>query len=193
MHKILSRIIPVALTAALLAACGSSTAPSITTGAQAQPATQAGTVADSATAAAPAVSAATAAAEKEAARPAATETTAQTAEATRIALDGSAIAVDGKGASVDGSRVTITAAGTYELSGSLTEGQIIVDTGDEETVTLILNGVDISNSTSAPLYITDAEDVTIVLADGSTNRMADGAYYVFASPDGYDPNAVLFI
>lgn len=192
MHRILSRIIPVALTAALLAACGSSTAPSITTGAQAQPATQAGTVAGSATAAAPAVSAATAAAEKEAARPAATETTAQTAEATRIALDGSAIAVDGKGASVDGSRVTITAAGTYEFSGSLTEGQIIVDTGDEETVTLILNGVDISNSTSTPLYITDAEDVTIVLADGSTNRMADGAGYVFASPDEDEPNAVLF-
>ncbi len=178
MHRILSRIIPVALTAALLAACGSSTAPSATTGAQAQPAatattlqaTQAGTAAGSATAATPAVSAATAAAEKEAARPAATETTAQTGNATRITLDGSAITVDGKGASVDGSRVTITAAGTYEFSGALTDGQVVVDTGDEETVTLILNGIAISNSTGAPLYIADAEDVTIVLAGGSEPR-----------------------
>ena len=32
---------------------------------------------------------------------------------------------------VDGSTVTITAAGTYRLSGTLTDGQVVVQTTDD--------------------------------------------------------------
>jgi hypothetical protein len=45
--------------------------------------------------------------------------------------------------SVDGDIVTISSKGTYILNGSLSDGQIIVDAGDEK-VQLVLNGVDIS-------------------------------------------------
>ena len=75
-----------------------------------------------------------------------------------VGLNGNSITVSlASAATVDGSKVTITSAGTYNISGSLTDGQIIVNTEDKETVRLILNGVDIGCSTSAPIYIIKAK------------------------------------
>ncbi|MEB2287068.1 MAG: carbohydrate-binding domain-containing protein [Anaerolineae bacterium] len=72
---------------------------------------------------------------------------------TRIVLDGSSATADGEGVAVDGSKVTIVSAGTYDISGSLADGQVVVDTKEDGTVTLVLNGVDIRNSTGAPIEI----------------------------------------
>ena len=79
-----------------------------------------------------------------------------TATAT-ITLNGDSASVDGDGVTVNGSIVTITAAGTYSISGTLNDGQIVVDTEDKETVNLILNGVNITYATSAPIYVINAE------------------------------------
>jgi hypothetical protein len=95
--------------------------------------------------------------------------------ATQITLNGSSITVNGSGAEVDGSKVTVVAAGTYNISGSLDDGQIIVDTEEEEPVTLILNGVTISSSTSAPIYIEQAEETVILLEENTENTVSDGA------------------
>ena len=112
--------------------------------------------------------------------------------ATHITLNGDAIKVDGKGVTVDGSVATITAAGTYSISGSLADGQLIVNTKDKEPVNLILNGVTLSSSSSAPIAILDAEKAVIVLADGSKNTLSDGESYVFADPADDEPNAAIF-
>lgn len=109
-----------------------------------------------------------------------------------IVLNGDSITADSNGVTVDGSQATITLAGTYSLSGSLMDGQIIVDTKDEEVVRLILNGVDLHNSTSAPIYIANAEKVVIVLADNTENSVTDGAAYVFENPEEDEPNAAIF-
>ncbi len=114
------------------------------------------------------------------------------ADITTIALNGDSITFEGSGAVVDGSIVTITSAGNYSLSGTLNDGQIIVDTSDEAIVRLILNGVNVSSSTSAPIYIANAEKVMIVLADGSENTVVDALSYVFASPEEDEPNAAVF-
>jgi len=114
---------------------------------------------------------------------------AQDASDTSIALNGDSIAVDGDGAEVAGNIVTITAAGTYSLSGTLADGQVVVDTEDGGLVTLVLNGVDISSSTSAPVFVDNAETVTITLAQGTRNTLTDGATYV---TDEEEPNAALF-
>lgn len=111
---------------------------------------------------------------------------------TQIILNGSTITTNGTGVTVTGNIATITSAGTYTISGSLTDGQIIVNTEDEATVKLILNGVDIRSATSAPLVITHAQETVIVLADNSENYLADGATYVFADPEVDEPNAALF-
>jgi hypothetical protein len=109
-----------------------------------------------------------------------------------IVLSGSSVQGDGAGVTVDGSKVLITSAGAYSISGALRDGQILVDTNDEETVTLILNGADIHSSTSAPIYIADAEKVVIVLADGTENRVSDEDSYILGDPESDEPNAAIF-
>jgi hypothetical protein len=112
--------------------------------------------------------------------------------AVAIALNGDAISADSAAVTVAGSVATITAAGTYTLSGALTDGQIVVDTEDEALVTLVLNGVDISNSTTAPIAILNAEAAVIVLADNSANNVTDAASYVFPNAEEDEPNAAIF-
>ncbi len=109
-----------------------------------------------------------------------------------IELNGDSIAVESAGVTVDGSTVTITAAGTYSLSGNLTDGQIVVNTTDEGIVRLILNGVDIRHSTGAAIAIMDAEKALIVLADNTENVVADSDSYIFPSADVDEPNAAIF-
>ena len=109
-----------------------------------------------------------------------------------IQLNGNSIQVEAEGVQVDGDQLTITTAGTYRLSGSLVDGQIIVDTDEKELVRLILDGVDISSSTSAPIYIRNAEEVLLLLADGTENRISDAGDYRLDDPETDEPNAAVF-
>mgnify|MGYP000884347351 CR=1 FL=1 len=111
---------------------------------------------------------------------------------TAINLQGAAINVDGAGAVVSGSTVTITTPGTYSLSGTLDDGQILVDAEQDGLVTLILNGVTLNSSTSAPLYIKKASIAAIILADGTQNSVTDAAAYIYPSADEDEPNAAIF-
>ena len=119
------------------------------------------------------------------------ETNVDTSDMTIIMLDGNDIIVQGEGATVNGSSVTVTAAGTYQISGTLTDGQIIVDTADAENVTLVLDGVDITSQTSAPIYVANAEKVIMILAAGSENIVTDGDTYLALDESG-EPNATIF-
>lgn len=106
------------------------------------------------------------------------ETTVTAAEQTKknaVIFDGNKITYSGKGAEINGSTITITSSGTYYFSGSLSDGQIIVDSDDDGTVNLVLNGVDITGSNNAPIYIANAEETVITLADGSKNILTDGS------------------
>ena len=109
-----------------------------------------------------------------------------------LTLNGDTIAVEGAGVSVEGSTATITAGGAYTLRGGLADGQIIVDSEDETAVTLILDGVELHSSSSAPVFVRNAAQVVIVLADGTQNTLTDAATYVFADPAEDEPNAALF-
>lgn len=112
--------------------------------------------------------------------------------AVSIVLDGDTISADGTGVTITGSTATITAAGTYRLSGTLTDGEIVVDTADEDAVRLILAGVSLTSSTSAPINVVAAEKVLIELAAGTDNTLTDAASYQLASADTDEPNAALF-
>lgn len=69
------------------------------------------------------------------------------------------------------SDVTITEEGTYILSGTLSDGQIIVETADDVKVQLVFDGVDIACSDDAPVYVKESDKVFITLADGSKNTL----------------------
>jgi len=113
-------------------------------------------------------------------------------EVVEISLNGDSISAGSAfGVTVDGSTATVTSAGTYRISGSLADGQIIVDTGDEATVRIILSGANISCSSGAPICIWNAERAVIVLADGTDNYVADGAPYALGAGSD-EPNAAIF-
>lgn len=108
-----------------------------------------------------------------------------------VALNGDSITVSSENAAiVDGSIIAIKSAGTYKISGTLTDGQIIVNTQDEETVRLILNGASITCADNAPIYVMDAKKVIIILADNTQNTVTDGASYTLNGDD--EPNAAIF-
>ncbi|MHB8088335.1 MAG: carbohydrate-binding domain-containing protein [Anaerolineaceae bacterium] len=109
-----------------------------------------------------------------------------------IALNNDSITVSGEGAAAIGSIATITSAGSYRISGTLADGQIVVDTADEGTVRLILDSVNISNSTSAAINVVNAKKVVIVLADNSQNLISDASTYVYSSAEEDEPNAAIF-
>ncbi len=72
-----------------------------------------------------------------------------------------------------GNVYTITAAGEYTLSGVLEEGQVIVNAGDDDKVTLYLNNVSITCSTNSPIYIQNADKVKINALEGTYNVVTD--------------------
>ncbi len=67
-----------------------------------------------------------------------------------------------------------------------------MESEDDDVVRLILSGVDINSSSSAPIYLKAAEKAVIVLADGTQNILTDTANYVYASADEDEPKATLF-
>ena len=81
--------------------------------------------------------------------------------------DGSA-AIDGEGATSEGETVTISQAGTYILSGTATNGRIIVSADKTAEIKLIFNGVDITCADNAPLLVSKAKKVYIVLTYQNT-------------------------
>lgn len=91
---------------------------------------------------------------------------------------------------VDGGTVTISAAGTYRLSGSLSDGQVVVAAGEEDVVRIILDGAEISSSTGSPFVVQSANGAIVFLADGSTNALRDAATYADTAEDA--PNAALY-
>lgn len=75
---------------------------------------------------------------------------------------------------IDGQTVTITQAGTYQIAGILDDGALIVESGENAKITLVLGGVSIKNSTGAAIQIATADDVTIELSEGTTNVLQSG-------------------
>ncbi len=110
----------------------------------------------------------------------------ETTGATTVRLADGSSKVVGSGAKVKGDVVTISKAGTYLLSGSLSEGQVNVNSVDDGKVKLVLGGVDISSASTSPLVITAADEAVVILADGAKNTLSDS---VAASADDEEPDA----
>lgn len=115
----------------------------------------------------------------------------------KITLSNNSISAEGDGVEVVDKTITINSGGTYEVSGTLEDGQIIVDSADEINVYIVFNGVDISCSNSAPIYVKSAKNTIITLADNSENYLSDGSEYLYEelNDDGTvtdEPSACIF-
>lgn len=113
------------------------------------------------------------------------------ADEVAVSLDGDTASADGDGVTVDGSTVTVTQPGTYRISGTLDDGQVVVDSADDGVVRLVLDGADVTSSTGAAVDVRDADQVSVVLADGSSNRLEDAETYADTTSDNA-ANAALY-
>lgn len=104
-----------------------------------------------------------------------------------ILLSGSSASVSGTGAEAENGIVTITEGGTYEISGTLEDGQICVKAPDED-VTLILKNVSVTSSSGSPFVILEANSVTLSLPDGTESTLTDNETY----DSGEDVDACLY-
>lgn len=98
-------------------------------------------------------------------------------EAVKITLNKTTATVSGSGAKADGSTITITEKGVYVVSGTLEDGQIIVDASDSDKVQIVLDGVNINCETNAAIYVREADKVFITLAENSSNTLGGGNEY----------------
>ena len=105
-----------------------------------------------------------------------------------ITLNGNSITTSSPDTSnIQGSKITILSAGTYRITGTLTDGQIVVDTQDKNTTRLILNNIDVTCSSSAPIYVANAKKTILILAEDTVNTVKD------VNTGGTDePNAAVF-
>lgn len=119
-------------------------------------------------------------------------TTAYSSKDTSIKLNGNSVTVSGSGAHFADKRISITAAGTYVFSGTLSDGQIYVNVSKEEKVKLVFDGVNITNTTTACVYIDSCDKTVITLAEGSKNTLTDCKAYIFPSPSKTKPNSCIY-
>ena len=98
-------------------------------------------------------------------------------EAVKITLNKTTATVSGSGVKADGSTITITEEGVYIVSGTLEDGQIIVDASDSDKVQIVLDGVHINCETNAAIYVREADKVFITLAENSSNTLGGGNEY----------------
>ncbi len=148
-HKILSGALCAALSVSLLSGCGAS--------ASAADSLAALTLAP--------ISSAVTAAEAE-------------SDAVLITLSDSGSACADSSVQIDGSTVTITAAGDYLLSGSLSDGQIVVNAPEDAKVKLILGGVSIVKSGHAAIYALSADKLVLATQAGSENLIQSSGEFV---------------
>jgi len=73
----------------------------------------------------------------------------------------------------DGTVFTINSAGTYNLSGTITEGIVKIEAGEEDAVILNLNNVCITSKVNSPILVLTADEVDIKSATGFVNYIND--------------------
>lgn len=111
--------------------------------------------------------------------------------ATVITLSGDSASVQGAGAQASAAGVVISSAGTYIVSGELTDGQLLVDAGDDDKVQLVLAGATIHNEDGPAIYVRNADKCFVTLDAGTENNLSDGSSYALED-DSDEPYATLF-
>ena len=108
-----------------------------------------------------------------------------------VTLNGADTLVNGEGAEFADGTLSITKGGVYTLSGKLENGQVLVEVAKPEEVEIVLNGVEITSSKTAAIYVKCAEKIKITCASGTVNKLTDSSSYEYANGED-EPNACIF-
>lgn len=109
-------------------------------------------------------------------------------ETIKVTLDWENTQMSSDAIQISGQKVTIKKSWNYEFTGTLSDGQIIVETQDEKAVQIILNTVNITSLQGSPIFVENANQTIITLADNSVNTIEDGGEYTL---DNDGPSAAI--
>jgi len=95
---------------------------------------------------------------------------------------------------VSGADVTVTSTADldgidYVLAGTTTNGMFKIYSNND--LTLRLNGVQITNSDGPAINVQSHKEIAVVIVDGTTNALTDGATYA-SPPSGEDQKSAFF-
>lgn len=111
-------------------------------------------------------------------------------ECETITLSDNASTSSLKSVKIDGNTITVSEEGTYIVSGTLSDGQIIIDGDKNEKIRLILDGVTINSNTGAPIYVKQTDKLFITLAESSKNVLTNNKKFTADGDNNVD--AVIF-
>lgn len=111
-------------------------------------------------------------------------------ECETITLSDNASTSSLKSVKIDGNTITVSEEGTYIVSGTLSDGQIIIDGDKSEKIRLILDGVTINSNTGAPIYVKQTDKLFITLAESSKNVLTNNKKFTADGDNNVD--AVIF-
>ena len=106
-----------------------------------------------------------------------------------IVFSSDSVQTTGTGVMVNGTSATITKGGVYTLSGSCSNGQLIVSVDKLEQVHIVLSGLSLACQNSAPFWVKSADKVVVTLKGGTVNKFEDGTTY---GADIDAPNACMY-
>ena len=109
----------------------------------------------------------------------------------RVEFSDDKISVDGKNAVASGNTLTINGAGVYSLSGTCSDAKILVEATDNDEVTLLLNGVNLTSKNGAVIDCEKAKSLSIISAGSTQNTLSDTENYTFAEGED-EPDAAVF-
>lgn len=88
--------------------------------------------------------------------------------------------------SVSGTKVTIKSEGTYIVTGTTSDGQIIVDADSNAKIQIVLKNASVTCKSSAALYVKQADKVFVTTAKDSENTLASTGDYVQTDDNNVD-------
>ena len=109
---------------------------------------------------------------------------------TFITLSDGGSSAEGAGVQIDGDTITISKEGTYVVTGTVSNGQIIVDTIETAKVQLVLENASVTCEGSAALYVKSADKVFLTLVSGTDNSLSSTGTF---ADDGSKIDAAVFV
>lgn len=103
-----------------------------------------------------------------------------------INLSTSGIESSSKAVRISDNKAMLVEEGTYIVRGTLLDGMIIVNAAKTAKVQIVLDGVELSSSTSAPIYVMNADKVVITLKEGTENALSNGGSFVAIDENNID-------
>lgn len=106
--------------------------------------------------------------------------------ACKVTFSETSAEVSADGAEFKDGVLTVSKAGTYILSGKLTNGRVVINADKKDDVRIVLNGADITSADNSPFTVVQADKVSITLEEKSENKLTDGSEYKTSSDDKTD-------